>query len=93
MKDNWLSESLIVFKKIDKTVSRIFLYYAATLGFIFGWVCLGILFFSLSGTIPQVFVLLLRVFYFLVSFLFGLKLTVFFSGLFKGLFRKNKSGQ
>ena len=82
-KKNWLSESLITFKKIDKVVSNVYLYYAATLGFIFGWIVLGVLFFSLSGTIPKEFVLLLRVFYFLISFLLGLKLTLFVMKLFK----------
>ncbi len=76
-KKNWLSESLITFKKIDKVVSNVYLYYAATCGFIFGWIVLGILFFTLSGTIPVVFVIMLRVFYFLISFLLGLKLTLF----------------
>ncbi len=83
MKKNLFNESLITFKKIDKVVSNVYLYYAATLGFIFGWIVLGVLFFTLSGTIPKVFVLLLRVFYFLISFLLGLKLTLFFMRLFK----------
>ncbi len=82
-KKNWLSESLITFKKIDKIVSNVYLYYAATCGFIFGWIVLGILFFTLSGTIPVVFVIMLRVFYFLISFLLGLKLTLFVIKLFK----------
>ncbi len=79
-KKNWLSESLITFKKIDKVVSNIYLYYAATCGFIFGWIVLGVLFFSISGTVPTIFVLLLRVFYFLISFLLGLKITLFVMG-------------
>ena len=78
-----LSESMITFRKIDNIISKVFLYYAATLGFIFGWVCLGILFFLISGTLPLVFVLLLRVFYFLISFLVGLKLTILVIRLFK----------
>lgn len=82
-KKNWLDESMITFKKIDKIVSRIFLYYSSTLGFIFGWIVLGILFFTLSGSIPVVFVILLRVFYFLISFLLGLKLTLFVMGFFR----------
>ena len=82
-KKNWLSESLITFKKIDKVVSNVYLYYAATCGFIFGWIVLGILFFTLSGTIPVVFVIMLRVFYFLISFLLGLKLTLFVMGKFR----------
>ncbi len=71
-----LSESIITFRKIDKIISKVFLYYASTFGFIFGWVLLGILFFSISGEIPKGFVLLLRIFYFLISFLLGLKLTI-----------------
>lgn len=82
-KKNWLSESMIAFKKIDKIVSRVYLFYAATLGFIFGWIVLGLIFFSISGTIPSLFVLLLRVFYFLISFLLGLKFTLFVMGLFR----------
>lgn len=82
-KNNWLDESVVTFKKIDKIVSKIFLYYSSTCGFIFGWVCLGILFFSISGEIPGSFVILLRVFYFLVSFLFGLKLTLVVIGVFR----------
>ena len=54
-------------------------------GFIFGWVILALLFFSYSGTIPFGFVILLKVFYFLISFLLGLKLTIFFMNLFKKL--------
>ena len=80
---NWFNESMIAFKKIDKIVSRVYLFYAATLGFIFGWIVLGILFFTLSGTVPVTFVILLRVFYFLISFLLGLKLTLFIMRLFK----------
>lgn len=83
MKKSLFDESFIAFKKIDKTVSRVYLYYAATLGFIFGWIVLGVLFFTLSGTIPPVFVLLLRVFYFFISFLLGLKLTLLIMRLFK----------
>lgn len=80
---NWLNESMIAFKKIDKIMSKVFLYYSSTCGFIFGWVCLGIIFFSISGTIPKTFILLLRVFYFLISFLLGLKLTVFIMNFFR----------
>lgn len=82
-KNNWLNESMIAFKKIDKIVSNVFLYYSSTCGFIFGWVCLGIIFFSISGTIPGYFIILLRVFYFLISFLVGLKLTMFVINLFR----------
>ncbi len=82
-KKNWYNESIITFKKIDKIVSRVYLYYASTCGFIFGWIVLGVLFFSISGTIPNGFVILLRVFYFLISFLLGLKLTLFIMRLFK----------
>ena len=85
MKNNWFNESITVFKKIDKIVSKVFLYYAAIWGFIFGWIVLAAMFFSLSGTIPFEFVFMLRVFYFLISFLFGLKLTLFLMGLFKKL--------
>lgn len=82
-KRNLLNESMITFKKIDKIMSNVFLYYSSTCGFIFGWICLGILFFTLSGTIPMCFVLLLRIFYFLISFLLGLKLTLVVMRLFK----------
>lgn len=82
-KKNWLDESLITFKKIDKIVSNVYLYYAATCGFIFGWIVLGVLFFSFSGTVPPVFIILLRVFYFFISFLLGLKLTLFIMGKFR----------
>lgn len=82
-KKNWLNESIIVFRKIDKIMSNVYLYYASTLGFIFGWIVLGVLFFSISGSVPPVFIILLRVFYFLISFLLGLKLTLFVMGLFK----------
>lgn len=78
-----LDESMIAFKKIDKIISKVFLYYASTCGFIFGWIVLGMLFFTLSGTVPVVFVVLLRVFYFLISFLLGLKITLFVMGLFR----------
>lgn len=74
---NTLDESVIAFKKIDKIISQVFLYYAATCGFIFGWVVLGILFFTINNSIPLIYVVLLRVFYFLLSFLIGLKLTIF----------------
>lgn len=76
MKKNWLNESVVAFKKIDKIVSKTLLYYCSIFGFILGWVSLGIIFLSISDTIPLFFVLLLRVFYFLISFLFGLKITV-----------------
>jgi len=75
--------SLSIFKKIDQYVSKVYLYYTATCGFIFGWVVLGLLFFSVMGTIPSLFVLSLRIFYFLISFLLGLKLVIFVIGLFK----------
>lgn len=80
---SWINDSMIAFKKIDKIVSKVFLYYSSTCGFIFGWVCLGIIFLSISGSIPVAFVILLRVFYFLISFLLGLKLTVFVMGFFR----------
>ncbi len=82
-KGNWFNESMTVFKKIDKIVSSVFLYYTSICGFVFGWVIIALLFFSYSGTIPFYFVLILKVFYFLMSFLFGLKLTIFFMNVFK----------
>lgn len=80
---NWFNESIDVFKKIENVISGVFLYYAATCGFIFGWVALSIMFFTLSGSIPQAFVIALRVFYFLLSFLVGLKLTIYFMNIIK----------
>lgn len=78
-----LSESKITFKKIDKILSRTFLYYAATCGFIFGWISLALIIHAISGEIPPIFVLLLRVFYFLLSFIFGIKVTIFIIHLFR----------
>lgn len=78
-----LSDSIISFKKIDKIVSNIYLYYASTFGFIFGWVVLGLLSFSIIGSVPPILILLLRTFYFLLSFLFGLKLTIWIIEHFK----------
>lgn len=78
-----LSESLITFKKIDEVVSNAYLFYASTCGFIFGWVVIALLLFSANGSIPSVFVILLRVFYFLISFLIGLKLTIWGIECFK----------
>ena len=74
---NVINESVITFKKIDKIVSKIFLYYTSICGFVFGWVCIGIILLSMNGSIPTLFTLLLRIFYFLISFLLGLKLTIF----------------
>ena len=88
---NAILESKIVFEKIDKITSKAFLYYSATFGFIFGWVCLGILFFSMSGTIPTAFIILLRIFYFLLSFLLGLKMTLFFIKMVNKRILKTKS--
>lgn len=81
--DKALSESKITFEKIDKIISSTFLYYAAICGFIFGWFSLAVIIFLISGEIPLVFVLFLRIFYFLLSFLFGLKLTIFLIHLFR----------
>ena len=78
-----LSESMITFKKIDESVSKLFLYYAAAGGFILGWVSLGIILFLISGALPEQFILLLRVFYFLLSFLLGIKFTIFVIESFK----------
>lgn len=84
--DKVLSESNIAFKKIDKIVSRTFLYYAAIGGFIFGWFGLALIMYTVSGKIPLLFVLLLRVFYFLLSFIVGLKITILLINLFKKYF-------
>lgn len=81
-----LGDSNIAFKKIDKIISSGFLYYAAICGFIFGWFGLAIILHTISGEIPTLFVLLLRVFYFLLSFIFGLKVTVLLITLFKKYF-------
>ncbi len=78
-----LTESAISFKKIDKIVSNVYLYYASTCGFIFGWIVLGLLAFSISGSVPPILVILLRTFYFLLSFLVGLKLTILGIELFR----------
>ena len=77
-KNNVLGKSLITFKRIDKVVSEFFIYFASGCGFVFGWTSLGIIFFSASGGIPAEFVFVLRLFYFIISFLVGLKLTIFF---------------
>lgn len=69
-------------KNIDKFVSELYLYYAATCGFLLGWVCLGVFLVSILDTLPTLFVLLLRVFYFLLSFLFGLKIVIVLMSLF-----------
>lgn len=84
--DKALSESKITFEKIDKIVSSAFLYYAAIGGFIFGWFSLALFLLIIGGGIPTVFVVLLRVFYFLLSFLFGLKVTILLIKLFKKYF-------
>ena len=76
--ENSIIKSKIVFERFDKVISKTFLYYSATFGFIFGWICLGIIFLSISETIPTAFIILLRIFYFLLSFLLGLKMTLFF---------------
>lgn len=80
---NIINESVVTFKKIDKVVSKIFLYYTSICGFIFGWVCIGIILLSMNGSIPTIFTLLLRIFYFLISFLLGLKFTIFMMKKFK----------
>lgn len=87
-KRNIFNESVIAFKKIDKIVSKVFLYFSSICGFIFGWICLGIIFLSTSETIPGELIFVLRLFYFLISFLLGLKLTLFFMKKF----RKRNSG-
>lgn len=74
----FLKDSMVVFKKLDKVVSQVFLYFSSTCGFILGWIGLGIILLSASGSIPEPFTILLRVFYFLLSFMIGLKLTLFF---------------
>lgn len=81
--DKVLSESNVAFKKIDKIMSKSFLYYASICGFIFGWFSLALFLFMIGGEIPTVFILLLRIFYFLLSFLFGLKITILLITLFK----------
>ncbi len=81
--DKAISESKATFKRIDKIVSKSFLYYAAICGFIFGWVALALIFHAVSGEIPPLFVILLRVFYFLLSFIFGIKVTLLLIYLFK----------
>ena len=75
--DKALSESKITFKKIDRIICSSFLYYSAICGFIFGWFSLALFLFMIGGEIPVTFVLLLRVFYFLLAFIFGLKVTIF----------------
>lgn len=84
--DKTLSESKITFKKIDKIISSAFLYYAAICGFIFGWFSIAFFLFIIGGEIPSGFVLLLRVFYFLLSFIFGIKVTILLISLFKKYF-------
>lgn len=78
-----LSESRVVFSKIDDIVSKVFLYYAAIGGFVFGWFSLAVILFTLAGEIPLIFVLILRVFYFLATFLLGLKVSIFVVGKFR----------
>lgn len=78
-----LTDSLITFRKIDKIISNVFLYYASICGFIFGWTVLGLLSFSLIGSVPPILVLILRIFYFLLSFLVGLKLTIIIAEFLK----------
>ena len=84
--DKALYESKVTFEKIDKLISRAFLYYAAIGGFIFGWFGLALILYAMTGEIPQMFVLLLRVFYFLISFIVGIKVTIYLIGLFKKYF-------
>ena len=81
--DKALSESKITFEKIDKIVSSSFLYYSAICGFIFGWISLALFFHIIGGEIPAAFVVLLRVFYFLLSFIVGLKVTIYLISLFR----------
>ena len=81
--DKVLYESNVSFKKVDKVMSGAFLYYASTLGFIFGWFGLALVVYTVNGEIPNVFILLLRVFYFLLSFIVGLKITIFLINLFR----------
>lgn len=74
--DKKIDDTLPVFKKIFKSTSKAFLYYAATCGFLFGWISMAIFLSTLYGEIPFLFVLLLRIFYFLISFLIGLKILI-----------------
>jgi len=83
MKNDIFNQCMTAFKKIDKVVSSVFLYYASICGFIFSSVILGLLSFSISGTVPVEFVFMLRFFFFLISFLVGLKLTILFMNLFR----------
>lgn len=81
--DKTLSESKTTFKRIDRIVSSSFLYYSAICGFIFGWIALALIVHAISGEIPPLFIIMLRVFYFLLSFIFGIKVTIFLIHLFR----------
>ena len=81
--DKLLGECKTSFKKIDKFVSRFFLHYAAIGGFIFGWFGLAVILHTISGEVPIVFVYFLRIFYFLLSFIVGIKITRFFVDLIR----------
>lgn len=80
--DKALDEGKITFKKIDKIMSGAFLYYSAICGFIFGWFSLAVILYTISGEIPAAFLLLLRLFYFLLSFIVGIKIIIFLLNLF-----------
>lgn len=67
----------ITFSKIDKAISPIFLYYSAILGFIMGWISLAVILLSSGIGLNDGFVLLLRIFYFMLAFVFSLKPTIF----------------
>ncbi len=86
--DKILRESKVSFEKWDKVFSSIFLYYAAICGFIFGWFSLALFLFMTGGEIPVVFVLLLRLFYFLLVFVFGIKITIILTGVIRKLLKK-----
>lgn len=71
------------FKQIDKIVSPVFLYYTSICGFILAWITVSVMLLTIAGEIPQIYVIILRVFYFLLSFLCSLKITLIIAQLVK----------
>ena len=72
-----LQEFIATFSDLDKIVSNALLYLGAIGGFIFGWMALSIILVSIDIGIPPILEMLLRVFYFLLAFVLGLKLVLY----------------
>ena len=86
---NSIEKIIDSFAGLDKIISKTFIYYSVILGFIFGWISIAVILLSAGIEMPLIFILFLRVFYFLLSFIIGLKIVLCLLAMFNKYFRKD----